>query len=501
MLMLSRVKIEAPRSDTGTRRMTGDYRSFLISCYACLLAATGFLALQPNLWHWFVIPVLLCGIAIGTDAVDWLRGKSDPFDLFGVIGMLGVHYFFLAPLLHVHWNIWMGEVSPPDDWREWLGYLSIFNFIGIMIYRIARNVRWGTRRKAAKRWVVNQRAFLPVWFAFLAATLALQLIVYARFGGIGGYIQSYTEGNAFQGFGIVFMFSESFPIVLAIGAALLLKQKNVSVPGWAVLFAALTAFTLLQLLFGGLRGSRSNTLWSLFWAVGIIHYYIRPVTRKVILVGLCFTFLFMYIYGFYKDQGLEGLSGMLNRSAAAEQDGGQHKSSWRMTLLGDLARSDIQSYVLYRAVRYPDEYGYAYGSTYGGALALLVPQFVWPDKPPTKEKAGTEALFGEGSHVPGRFESSRVYGLLGESLINFGIWSIPAAFAVWGFIIGAIRRLSEAWRHQDVRLLLLPLLINLCFVLLVGDSDNIVFFIVKSGFMPFLFLWLVTKRDERLGGL
>ena len=57
------------------------------------------------------------------------------------------------------------------------------------------------------------------------------------------------------------------------------------------------------MVFGGLRGSRSQTVWSLFWATGIIHLWIRPLSKRFIAAGVCFLVAFMYLYGFYKGLG------------------------------------------------------------------------------------------------------------------------------------------------------------------------------------------------------
>ena len=57
-------------------------------------------------------------------------------------------------------------------------------------------------------------------------------------------------------------------------------------------------YLVLTLLFGGLKGSRSNTVWAMFWAVGIVHFFLRPVPKKIIFAGLIFLAAFMYIWVF-----------------------------------------------------------------------------------------------------------------------------------------------------------------------------------------------------------
>jgi hypothetical protein len=475
-----------------------DVGNFVISVCVNAIILAGFALFNDKFAHWFIIPVLLCGSIIGVDAINWFRGKVDPFDLTGILGVIGVHFFFLAPLLHVEWNVWMKEVTAPADWRDWLGYLSILNFIGLLIYRFTRKLTIRKPKQRTKVWVIDTKSFKPIWLTILFITFSLQMYIFAKLGGIGGYINALMEGSEdLGGIGIFFMFSESFPIILVIGAAFLLQTKSDNNRNWIIIFIGLAAFLVLQMLFGGLRGSRSNTLWALFWAVGIIHCIVRPITRKVVLVGLCFVVIFMYVYGFYKNGGVEGISNFLQGKEQATYVTAGHDDSTKRMLLGDLARSDIQSMLLYRITEHKNEFDYALGSTYAGAVTLLIPRAIWSNKPPTKEKAGTEALFGKGSYIPEVFVSSRVYGLLGEAVINFGIFAIPFAFGLWGYFVGHIRRLYFHWKETgDTRIVLLPMLINLCFVLLVGDSNNIVFFIFKTGLVPFIFVVFASKRAE-----
>ena len=98
--------------------------SLLISLVFCTLTVCGFLVASPPMAHWFVVPVWLCRMLIGRDAVDWFRGRLDLLDPAGIIGVIGVHFFFLAPLLHVAWDSWMLYVEPPPDWRPWLGGMA-----------------------------------------------------------------------------------------------------------------------------------------------------------------------------------------------------------------------------------------------------------------------------------------------------------------------------------------------------------------------------------------
>src|SRR5262250_3246815 len=145
--------------------------SLLVSIGFCTLTTCGFLLASDPVAHWFVIPVWLGGVLIGRDAVDWLRGRVKLLDPAGVIGLIGLHFFFLAPLLQVAWGASMLYVDPPPDWRPWLGGMAV-------------------------------SAVLQAW-------------VYASYGGISGYIDAFTESfgvpeaqSAFVNMGWVFALSE-----------------------------------------------------------------------------------------------------------------------------------------------------------------------------------------------------------------------------------------------------------------------------------------------------
>lgn len=471
---------------------------FVISMFACAVVIGVLFFYSDALAHWFLIPVFLCGVLIGRDAVDWVRGRLDAYDPIGIIGLLGVHFFFLAPLLHVIWDYWMGYIVQPPDWRDWLGGMAVLNLFGLAVYRsvVHNNGKGAARTSAARTWVVHTKRWPVVIVSALIVTGALQFWVYARFGGLLGYIESYVaRENAFEGMGWLFMLSESFPIVAMMGLATLARTRPV-LRSWPIICLALVVFLGAQMLFGGLRGSRSNTIWALFWAVGIIHLVVRAVPRKLIYAGLGFVILFMYVYGFYKAAGFEVLAAIRSPEVRADLEERSGRTL-EAALLGDLGRSDVQAYVLYKLWPASADYEYAWGRTYVGAAVLLVPRALWPNRPPTKVKEGTEALYGVGSYAPGAFESSQVYGVTGEGMLNFGPFAVPFVFLLLGLVVRRVRRWHASLTPGDTRLMLYPMLVNLCFIILTSDSDNLVFFVAKHATVPFLLTWVISRTTAR----
>jgi hypothetical protein len=200
----------------------------------------------------------------------------------------------------------------------------------------------------------------------------------------------------------------------------------------------------------------------------------------------------MFGYGLYKAAGLDGVSALFDppRALALARRSGRTIHS---TVLSDLSRADVQAYVLYRLQTGASE-NLAWGRTYVGGLAILIPRRVLPARPPTKSKEGTDILYGRGTYESGR-SSKRVFGLAGEAMLNVGLAGVPVAFLFFGVFVGWLRRAYYGLRKGDVRLLLLPLLINLALIMLIGDSDNVVFFFVKEASLPFLLLFLCSRSE------
>lgn len=478
--------------------------SAMIAAYLCLLAVIGFLAASDRFAHWYILPVLACGVLTGTDAVNWFRGRLDVFDPVGAIGVFGVHFFFLAPLLHLYWNIWLRYIDPPPDWREWLGRMALLNLAGLILYRIARERFARPRAAQAKRtvWRLDYQRFWLILGIALVVSAILQLWVYARFGGVLGYIQAYRDAESlridtFAGMSYLFSISESFPILALIGFAIYARQKKVA-QSWVALALVLLVFFVLKIFFGGLRGSRLNTIWGLAWAVGIIHLWIRPIPRKLILVGCALVVVFMYFYGLYKGAGLDAVDALSSteaRNGLVEETGRGINNN----LLGDLGRSDVQAFLLYRITSFPQEYDYAWGRTYLGAASLLIPKAIWPDRPATKAQEGADAEWGRDAYIPVVRETTHVYGFGGETILNFGPIGIPLAFIPFGFAVGRTRRFLRELLPFDTRLLIYPFLLNLCFWVLVADSDNIIFILLKDGLVPFLVIYLASSKLTRQG--
>ena len=461
-----------------------DPLNLLLAGGVSLLVICGMLATHNDILHWFLLPVFGCGLLIGPDMMAWLRGKLDTFDPLGILGAYGYFFFFLAPLLTVVLDYHTGELPEPPNWMSWIGWMSVLNVFGLVVYLICRGMIVTSAPRTV--WRPKATTFLGMSSVVLPVTLGFQIYVFVKFGGVLGFMTAFsdTQRDNFMGMGWEFLIAEMFPLFL--GILFLVWQRDfLRQRSWWFLAGFIVAFFVIKLLCGGLRGSRSNTIWGMFWLVGAIHLWIRRVPRRAIVVGLIFLAIFMYFYGFYKQAGVDAFDAV-NDPGKLETIKEKNGRTLTAVLLGDMARSEIQSYLLYRLWEVAD-YDYGYGTTYLEAFDVLVPKGIWPDRPDGKVRKGTEALNGRDVYNARIFHASQVYGLAGEAMLNFSPIAAPLAFFVLAFVVAKSRGLMLA--HQDdVRWLLVPILTNGIVLLLSGDMDNLLMFFLGVGLGPLLLL-------------
>lgn len=473
-------------------------------CFALLCLVSGLAAFETRLVHWFLVPVIACGLIIGRDAMDWLSGRIDPFHPRGVIGVVGVHFFFLAPLLLVFWDLDYDVVRGPDDWRPWLGIMATINATGLLLYRGLDALVYGRGRgrpqaRPVQRWAMDPaRAPAVLILALILASMA-QIYLWIRFGGLGGQITGYKslDGGDLGGRFKYQLLAGALPILLLMLLSALQRRRTRETGRYSAAFLLLALTFALYFLVDGLRGSRSATVWTLFWATGIIHFFWRRLSARLLLAGLLPLLLFMYLYGFYKSYGDQVLR-------VYEESGGVSELSQRTgrtvehLLIRDMSRADVQAFLVFRLLADDVPYDLTWGTTYAEAVPrALVPRSLWSDRPAVPRKAMAGARIHFGGPNPYGDGLSKVYGLAGEGLLNFHIPGALLAFCALGVAMGIYRRALATWPAYDARLFMAPFMANWFLTALIGDVDNLITFTMTKAAFPMLILLLVTVRRRQ----
>ncbi len=459
---------------------------------------------NDRMWHWFVIPVFVCGLLICPDAVRWLRGEYDWFDPKGLVGALGFHHFFLAPLLFIRWDVGMVDVVEPPDWRPWVGYLAILNAVALVIYQKFQSIgfHWPVPNKRTS-WIIDAEHALPLFLVFGAVALMAQVYSFFRMGGIAGIVASARLVRVTgqqpdpRGLGLFELAGNSLPMIILMYLTLIRARSRPKQSLVVTVVVLLFILSVTQFLLGGLKGSRGLTVWSAFWMAGIVHYFWRPMSRWSAAMGLVVIVTFGYIYGFYKSGG----SAAIERLATGTSFGHLEQQTGRTfsgMLIADFSRVDTQSYQLYR-LQSSTDYDLRWGKTYVSAVLQNIPSWIWTARPPEGEKvvAGTDLFYGRGVYSPGDHfrNSSRIYGLAGEAMLNFGIFSAPIPFALWGFLMGRYRRVILGWQQTDARWLLAPLVTLLLMLAPISDLNNHLTILTGRGIFVMLLILLSSRRS------
>lgn len=429
--------------------------------------------------HWFLLPVSACGILAGVDVVRWLRGRLDVFDPKTLVGCLAFYGFFLAPILHVVWDIYGvgNEMLLWGDWRRWLGGMACLNALGLIAYRCAHNWMFNRTEPSTTQWIISRKKFYPVFALALTSSVAGLTTYLGQLGGISGVLEAYENNqDAFVGKGWLLVFAWPLAILSFIFIVFAWTNRDKSHRSNLVLGMILLSFSGMgHFLLLGWYGSRAATIWAVFWMAGIVHYHFRKLSRRIVTIGLTVLVAFMYLYGFYKEQKRASFEVLRSPALWLEPPG--YQRDFKHLLLSDFARADSNALILHNLIKDPGDYGYRWGLTYAGAFCILIPRNIWPDRPEFTVDAGTEAQHGKFSS----WRSSQVYGLSGEALLNFGPVGVVPMFALFGGVLGWYRRKFTTWEALDARMFLAPFFTILFVTALTGDSDILVFAAVMEG--------------------
>lgn len=465
----------------------------IVTAISILIVISGIL-LTPTAIHWFLIPVIYCGILLGADGVAWFRGNMDTFDVKGLLGAFGYHFFFIAPVMYIVFGWGFVYLDNPADWRPWLGKMALLNSVGLTFYKLIQ--RWSQRgmNPHQKIWLIAPgRAAIVLGFA-LAAALVSQILLFVIMGGFKGLAIAFTEHTvSLYRMGSLRLMGSGLPILILIALTVFFHRSGSQKASWVKIILILFFLSGLHLLATGMSTDRGLIVTAIFWMGVIIHYFWRPINARMLILMILPFIPLIWLYSFYKTIGLATLESGAIRSISTEIGQGLIG-----TLLGDASRVDIQPYFIYMRENHPGDYDLRYGSTYLEAAHSIIPLWVWPAKPPDSGKviAGTELLYGKGyyeSTNPFR-RSSNAWGIAGEAMLNFGIIGVPIAYAFLGFIVGRFRRYVRGIPPGDPRLFFLPYAIWFIVNLLLWDSDNyLAHFLVRGSFTVIICLLMVRR--------
>lgn len=394
-------------------------RSWLISVGGIAAISLTLLVVRTDLRVDFVLVTALGGILIAPDAIDWARGRLGMFDPVGLIGVYGVYYFFMAPLMTVLLDYNPYYVPHIDDKQQSLAMVGLLHVVGLMVYRAGLACCPVTVVKPVQP--VHQSYLTRRLLQISVVSVLAYLLLIAIFAGPVAYYQMLlSQGQAqnatpLSGLGPLVTVAAMFPLTCFI--ALVIAKRDLLRSRFLLTVIALVGFAVVLFLVDGFRGSRGSLVWPLVTAVGAVHYLIRPIRRVAVLVLIPAFLVFMLGYGLFKSAGVDGLSRVGGGESFTTVAEGSGRSVGTL-LLGDFSRTTTQALVM-QSIERGFAHPWAMGTTYVGDVLTFLPGEL-PIDIETKVHAGTETVYGTGSYDLG-LRSTLIYGMVGEGVLNFGL--------------------------------------------------------------------------------
>lgn len=455
-------------------------------------------AISVNLktFHWFLLPLIAVSAVLSKDVVSWFEG-TDIFSIRGVCGLFSYYFFVVSPLFYIAYEGKLANVFDNlPDWRDTIGYLSIVNCIGLLLFKAISNKIASAKIERVVIWVPSAKTKTRL-IAAIIFTGIFTVITFVRYGGLAGLFNAFSGGEDADLSNASLYTIGSYPFPILVYFYLVFYRKNVLKNRFTAVLIFL-AILLMQILISGAGGARGNFIYVLFWAVVVYHYLVKKIDRKTILVAAVPMILLLWVFSFYKSLKMQAFdrisAGESLTSIADDSNRGLESLFW-----GDMSRISIHAY-MFNKLQGSSGYSLRMGKTYLESVYPIIPFWIWKDRPVSSGKiiAGTELLWGKGYYESGtRFFSSNAYGITGEAALNFGVIGFIFGFILWGVLVGLMRRYYRTLNFvlPDYRVLIYPFLLWWSFNLLLWDSDNYWGHnLTKSLLLLLILNWLFSKR-------
>lgn len=463
--------------------------NYLLSTLVAVIVAIGFAIACRQCQHWCLIPLMLCGILAGADIVAWLRKEFDIFDPKVLVAGLLYLNCFIAPLLHLTYDIYGVKFHTPD-WPTYFGYMALFNAAGIMSFKLGHKMFFKMSHPVKSFWQIEPARFIAILMPIIFISLIANVSLFLFFGGIVRR-QIVTGFEYAAHLSWILMLADPIALLTAIAIIYWIYMGRTDKPSSFLIVLCILLFVMGAAIFLlGQRGGRLQIIAPLFIVAAIIHYRLRPIPTKLVLLSVCMLFVFIYLYDFYKKLGPRGVEVFYSKEARVSM-AYERRVSPVTSLLGDFARADIQAFMLYRLRAGRGQFQHQLGRTYAIAAATVIPRAIWKTKPRPKLIAGSEIL-GYGGFV----RSTRQYGLAGEAMLNFGYYGIVPAFLIFGCFLGWFRKKIAVMEPSDARFFIIPILLFLSMSVINIDSDNLMFHLLRMLVLPFVVVFLGSVRAK-----
>lgn len=482
------------RRSSNARALEALIGRIIIFCLIIALAGYAGLFYSTLNTQSIIVQIIIISWILSGPLCQWLVGRLDVLDPVALMCLFGVHFFVFGPIFQLSLSYWpflpwtTSVESYVPIWYWWqVAFLSL-GFLALRVFD-SRSAEINTQQ------FMSVPKFREMPLILMISTLIVKLATIVMLGGFSGMIASYqaridgggiSENNTFAGLGVVISIGNAFPIAFGYWLIWIVKNNAISK---SRIFLVMFSVIIFAVSFGanGLMGSRAYVIYGIVIVMGFYHFIIRSFKPFAILGSIALLFSFSQIYYAFKFGGLEGLlSGSTSGEILKER---QIDDLSNFGVIRDYTRMDVQTLAIHSIEA--ESTLRVWGRSYIGGLAAIVPSAIWPSRIGSFTEEKSQIIYGRAD--PGRI-TNLVFGGFGELYVNFGILSIIACPIIGAMLSIMRRRVAQAGRGINLHAAYMaPLYAILPIMLLVYDSNSLLYVLISIGLVPILYSSLSKK--------
>lgn len=424
-----------------------------------------------------VIILFLFYILVRTDAI----ANSFSLTLVRYNFLYFSFYFVIAVYAHYYLNFFVELYI--EDTSSALVNLNIINSIGLTLailgYFFSKkiNVQNSFSFSVDFKKIRNRSLF----FIIIGVLLSFYLFKY-EFASVVKSVEEENQRSIF-----IYMFVENTPLLMGWLFIAYYKNKD-KIPSIYSFYLMLLIVVVASLIVSGTRGSRISIILQISSFILLYSSVFKKIKFRNILIALFIAFIFNNYFTVYKYGGIEAVEEYISTGYKPTYISDYQDS--RKVILHDLGRSDVQAIIYDRVIN--DDYNPPYiPHSYISSLNLLIPSSLKFDENfYSKEQLGYSAQYM--TTLSKENKSSRIYGVMGEALLNFGFLGVFFSFFIFGIVIQRTLK-SYKYLERNGLILFMPLIVLFPVYYLFYDFGNILFLLVKTWLIP-IFVFLSSSR-------
>lgn len=462
---------------------------FLINSSALLLFERDVIL---NISLYIYPAIFFYSLIVAFPLVDVIAGRRDIFDPVSMLSLFSLHFLIFSPLYQVSENYY-----PYLNWSavntSYVGTWFLITSLAIFClltpaYVLSRGILPSKETIALECREVG--SLIKILNIFIAISAFVKIYTLFHLGGFSGIAAAYTDRlefgvssyNPLKGIGALVYVGDALPVLLMIKIMLDWPRARLAI--------ILTLSVILSVSLVGWYGSRSNIIYSIFFVLIYIHFINKKLGMKWMLSAFVGLIVVMNAMIIYKFGGLEAVFDANVRKEVFHKRGIENPLAF--VAVRDFGRMDVQTIAVTEVLAY--DYPLALGRSYFGGLTSIVPSAIFPSRPENFTKEKTEIIF-PGATASDDFETTLVFGGVGEAFVNFGFYSFFVFLGV-GLCIAKLSIFYQ--RAKKLRqVVILPVISLLPVAFLIYDSNSLMYFFAQFALFPLMLLMIMKFKESK----